>query len=90
MRPGEVIVRVGTYLYDGNVRGDVRIVQTPLRSTLGDPAAATEDAQGTWFDVEYTPAGERDQFKNGVVGFDSLESAVRWVAATFSGVVWRE
>lgn len=91
LREGEAIVRAGTYLYDGTVPGDIRIVRTNVRFGSGDHLDEPEvrdDQPGTWFEVWYTPAGERGQFKNGIPGFRTIEDALGWIEGRVAGVVW--
>ncbi|MBX7098738.1 MAG: hypothetical protein K1X89_13605 [Myxococcaceae bacterium] len=100
LREGDTVVRTGTYLYDGTVLGDLRIVRTNVRSGSGDnldepwflddlpePWGPTIHP-GPWFDVVYTPAGERGRFRTCVPGYRSLEAAVASVEKRFTGVVW--
>ena len=91
LRDGETIIQAGTYLYEGTVRGDLRIVRTNFSPGTGDHLDAPEvrdDQPGTWFDVHYTPAGDRGQFKNGILGFRTLQEALAWVEGKFTGVDW--
>jgi hypothetical protein len=91
LREGETVVRAGTYLYDGTVLGDLRIVRTNVRFGSGDhldEPEVREDQPGTWFDVQNTLAGERGQFKSGILGFGTIEEALGWIEGKFAGVVW--
>ncbi len=92
LQQGEVVLRQGTYAYDGKIAGDLRIVRTGIRYGTGDHADSAEfreDQIGIWFDVHYTPAGERGVFSNGTPGFRTLDEAIESVEQRFTDVTWK-
>jgi hypothetical protein len=90
----ERVVKAGTWLYNGEVLCDVRIVFTRFRWGSGDyedPPEYRDDQMRDTYHIMYGSTMERGKF--GPVGYgrcDTLEEAVREVEATVSGVRWSD
>jgi hypothetical protein len=79
---GERVVQSGTFLYDGQVVCDLRIVLRPVRRGTGDhedPPELSEDANQDTFYVEYGSTTSRGVFNAGGGGFATLDAAVAHV-----------
>jgi hypothetical protein len=89
---GETIVKTGTYLYDGTVVCDVRIVYSPIRYGSGDdhidyPENVADRECDTYY-LEYGGTRERGVFFSGGGGFDTVEDAMKRAAETVQGLEW--
>lgn len=76
---GEV-VRTGTFLYDGAVICDLRIVRSPIRYGSGDwedPPEIANDQELETFYVQYGSSTERGRFNAGGGGHDTLRDAMQ-------------
>lgn len=75
---GEV-ARTGTFLYDGAVTCDLRIVRSPIRYGSGDcedpPGIANDQALETFY-VQYGSTTARGHFNAGGGGYDCLGDAM--------------
>lgn len=91
--PGQVIVKEGVYLYDGEVECDIRIVRSSVRFGTGDwedePHVAN-DIERAAFYVQYGSTSGRGVFTSGSDGYESLQDAMAHVATTAIGatVCW--
>jgi hypothetical protein len=78
-RVGEEVVKNGTFLYDGTVVCDVRIIRSATRPGSGDcddPSEVANDQYGEFFHVQYGSTTERAHF-NSSGGFGAtLEEAI--------------
>lgn len=96
VRSGERVVKEGTYLYDGCVECDIRIVHSPIRYGTGDdedPPEIREDVDIDTYYVWYGSTTERGRFHAGSRGFPSVAEAMAGVkSAPGIGrtVRWRE
>jgi hypothetical protein len=81
-RPNETIVKEGTYLYDGAIECDVRIVHSSVRFGSGDdedePEIANDLARDTYY-IHYGSTTERGRFNAGGSEFPTLAEAVAHV-----------
>lgn len=81
----ERVVRVGTFLYGGEVVCDVRIVLSPVRFGTGDhddPPDVAEDAVQDTYYVQYGSTTSRGVFNAGGGEFQTLLAAIAHVEAT--------
>jgi hypothetical protein len=91
----EVVVKVGTYLYDGSVECDIRIVRSPTRYGSGDYEDLPEvenDMKVDTFYVQYGSTTERDRFNAGGGGYSSLADAIAGAEAApgiGKSIVWK-
>ena len=84
-------VKQGTFLYDGNVTCDVRIVQTQTRygsADHEDPPQVQDDQPGPCFYVEWGSTTTRGEYKAGSGGYTTLADAMRAVEQQVCGVKW--
>jgi hypothetical protein len=87
----ETVVKTGTWLYDGQVVCDVRIVYSPIRFGSGDPVDPPEDdEERPSYYVEYGGPQQRHAFVGGGGCFDSLEDAVRGASERVPGLAWND
>jgi hypothetical protein len=80
----ERVVQVGTFLYDGEVVCDIRIVISPIRFGTGDhedPPEVSDDAVQDTFYIQYGSTTSRGAFNAGGGGFPTLADAVAHVEA---------
>lgn len=88
MTQAERVRKTGYFLYDGQVRCPVRIVETDVRPGSGDfedePDVA-EDQPGTWFRIELTVAGSPGHWASSIEGFKSLAEAMEHLGPA---VIW--
>lgn len=81
---GESVVQAGTFLYDGEVVCDLRIVLSPVRFGTGDhedPPEISDDAVQDTFYIQYGSTTARGIFNAGGGGFSTLSAAVAHVEA---------
>ena|ERR1700742_3296059 len=81
---GESVVQAGTFLYDGEVLCDLRIVLSPVRFGTGDhedPPEISDDAVQDTFYIQYGSTTARGIFNAGGGGFSTLSAAVAHVEA---------
>jgi hypothetical protein len=75
----DVVEMEGTFLYDGTVVCDLRIVRRPVRFGSGDyedpPEIRDDLVQDTYY-VEYGSTTERSVFNAGGGAHDSLRAAI--------------
>ncbi|MCM3905105.1 MAG: hypothetical protein ND866_25710 [Pyrinomonadaceae bacterium] len=87
------VVKVGTFLYDGTVICDIRIVKHNGRYGTGDPfdePKFREDIEGEFYYIEFGSTVERGKFVSGSQALPSLEAAVREAEdATGGRVTWQ-
>jgi hypothetical protein len=79
LSPGESVVQAGTFLYDGQVLCDLRIVLSPVRHGTGDykdPPGVSDDVDRDTFYIQYGSTTSRGVFKAGGGGFPTLSAAV--------------
>jgi hypothetical protein len=84
-------VKQGTFLYDGTVICDVRIVRTETRYGSGDeedPPEIREDHPGPCFYVEWGSTSRRGEYSSGGGGYATLPDAMRAVEQRVPGVKW--
>ena len=79
---GESVVQAGTFLYDGQVVCDLRIVLSPVRRGTGDyedPPEVSDDVDQDTFYIQYGSTTSRGVFNAGGGGFPTLSAAVAHV-----------
>jgi hypothetical protein len=85
---GELVVKNGTFLYDGTVTCDVRIILSQVRHGSGDledPPELADDKEGEFFYVQYGSTTERGHFNASGGGGATMEEAIA-VAESASGI----
>jgi hypothetical protein len=93
LRPDEVVVRTGTWLYANQIPSDVRIVRTNERPGSGDYEDEPEfrdDRPGIWYRVDFAEAGAQKSFSDFGAGgghFPDLESAMRGAFSLTNGTL---
>jgi hypothetical protein len=90
---GGETVKQGTFLYDGTVICDVRIVRTETRYGSGDhedPPEIRDDRPGPCFYVEWGSTRTRGELTSGSGGYTTLSDAIRAVEQAVSGVRWTD
>ncbi|HEX6706560.1 MAG TPA: hypothetical protein VF169_17505 [Albitalea sp.] len=92
----ETVVKEGTFLYDGEIECDIRIVHSPVRYGSGDhedpPEVENDLAQSTFY-IQYGSTTERAVFNSGGGGYPTLAEAVAAAAASpgiGSTIRWRK
>lgn len=86
-----VTVIQGTFLYDGTVTCDVRIVRTEVRYGSGDhedPPAVRDDLPEPWFYIEWGSTTARGEYKAGGGGYSTLSDAMQTARKQVSGLKW--
>ena len=86
-------VKQGSYLYDGTVTCDVRIVRTKMRYGSGDhedPPEIRDDQPGPCFYIEWGSTTTRGDYQSGGGGYATLADAVRAVEQQVSGLKWMD
>ncbi|RQO62798.1 hypothetical protein DBV14_03825 [Variovorax sp. KBW07] len=81
-------MKEGTYLYDGEIECDIRIVRSQIRWGTGDDGDEPRvrcDVEKDTFYVQYGSTSERGIFNAESDGFESLEEALTQVARTTIG-----
>ena len=76
----EKVVKEGTYLYDGTVKCDIRIVYSPILFGAGDyadPPELSDDQDVDTYYVWFGSTTERGKFNAGGAGYASLEEAIQ-------------
>lgn len=76
---GETVVKKGTFLYDGTVLCDLRIVRSQVRPGSGDwedPPELANDKEGEFFFVQYGSTTERGHFNSSAGGGETIEEAI--------------
>ena len=87
----DTVVKTGTYLYDGQIACDVRIVYSPTRYGSDDPLdPPEEDGQRESYYLQYGGTEHRGAFVGGGGCFDSLEEAMQHAAETMQNLAWDE
>ena len=85
-------VKTGTFLYNNEVRCDIRIVRRTYRPGTGDPsdeAQFRDDLVGTFYEIQYGSTAKRGGWVAGGGFFDSLEAALGHASsATQDTVIW--
>lgn len=77
--PNETVVMEGTFLYDGKVECDIRIVRSAVRFGSGDyedPPEIASDNEKTTFYIQFGSTTQRDIFNAGGKACDTLEEAM--------------
>lgn len=88
LHAGEEVVKNGTFLYDGTVTCDVRIVRSRMRPGSGDwqdPPELADDQYGEFFQVQYGSTTARGHFHAMGGGGASLQEAIA-VAESAPGI----
>lgn len=78
------VVQAGTFLYDGQVECDIRIVHRPVRYGTGDhedPPEVSDDAELDTFYVQFGSTTSRGIFTAGGGGFPTFAAAVAYAEA---------
>ena len=80
----QTVVKEGTFLYDGTIECDVRIVHSPVRYGSGDhedpPDIQNDSEQDTYY-VQYGSTTDRGVLNAGGGGYSSLADAIAGVEA---------
>jgi len=85
---GEVVVKSGTFLYDGTVTCDLRIVRSQVRPGSGDwedPPELADDKEGEFFYVQFGSTTERGRFNASGGGGPTMDEAIA-AAESASGI----
>lgn len=85
LRSDEKVVRRGTFLYDGVVLCDIRIVYSTFMPGSGDyqdPPEVADDRDGDFFYVQYGSTTARGVFNAGGGGGTTLEAAITAAEST--------
>lgn len=85
---GEVVVKSGTFLYDGSVLCDLRIVRSQIRPGSGDwedPPEIANDKEGEFFYVQFGSTTERGCFNASGGGGATMQEAIA-AAESASGI----
>ena len=91
----DAVVMEGTYLYDGTVVCDLRIVRRPIRFGTGDcedPPEIRDDLVQDTFYLEYGSTTQRGAFNAGGGAHSSLSAAMAQAEAASGfgkSVVWK-
>jgi len=81
----ETIVRKGTFLYDGTIECDVRIIRSPIHFGSGDyedPEEIQSDLEQDTFYIQFGSTTERGLFNTSSIGHLSIEEAMAEAVAT--------
>ena len=95
LSPNETVVKEGTFLYDGKIQCDVRIIHSPVRYGSGDyedPPDIQNDVDQDTYYIQYGSTTERGVFNAGGGAYGSLADAIAGVegAPGIGGTVrWR-
>ena len=90
------VVKKGTFLYDGTVECDLRIVYSKIRYGSGDyedPPELENDLIQDTFYLEYGSTTQRGVYNAGGGGFQSIEEAMKQAESTVGfghTVKWHE
>lgn len=79
LAPNETVVMEGSFVYDGTIECDIRIVHSPIRYGSGDyedPPEIADDVQCDTYYVQYGSTTARGVFTSGGMGFPSLSEAM--------------
>lgn len=79
LHAGEEVVKNGTFLFDGTVTCDVRIVRSQMRLGSGDwqdPPELADDQYGEFFYIQYGSTTARGQFNAAGGGGATLQEAI--------------
>jgi hypothetical protein len=79
LQSGEEVVKTGTFLYDGTVTCDVRIVRRMIRAGSGDwedPPELANDLHGEFYVVQYGSTTARGHFNAQSGGGTSMQEAI--------------
>jgi hypothetical protein len=85
LSPGESVVKIGTFRYDGTVLCDLRIVLSAVHYGTGDiddPAEIRDDLQQSTYYIQYGSTTQRGIFQSGSSGFRSLAEAIAEAEST--------
>lgn len=86
-----VTVKQGTFLYDGTVTCNVRIVRTEMRYGSGDhadPPEIRDEQPGPGFYIEWGSTTTPGEYTSGVGDYATLADAIRAVEQQVSGLKW--
>lgn len=94
--PDDKVVKNGTFLYDGTVLCDIRIVYSSVRPGSGDwedPPELANDQYGEFFGIQYGSTTVRGVFNAGSGGGTTIQEAIG-AAESMPGIgktiVWRD
>lgn len=88
LQPWEHVALTGTYLYDGVVECDVRIIHSTITPGSGDhedPPERRDDRNEECYYVQYGSITQRGNFNAGGGGGATLEAAIK-VAESVPGI----
>lgn len=86
-----VTVVQGTFLYDGTITCDVRIVRSEVRYGSGDHEDSPDvrdDQPGPCFYIEWGSTTARGEYKAGGGGHSTLSDAMQAAMQQVSGLKW--
>lgn len=89
---GEEVIRVGTWLYDGRVPAQLRIIRQEVSYGTGDyedPPDIREDREGPCFVIHWGSPGEQDTFKSRSASYPTIEDAVGAAEAMVHTIEWQ-
>jgi hypothetical protein len=78
--PDQTVLKEGTFLYDGLVECDIRIVHGPVRFGSGDhsdPEDVRKDLVRDTYYLHFGSTTERGVFNAGGGAYDSLDEAIQ-------------
>lgn len=79
LQPDEEVAKTGTFLYDGSIACDIRIVRSPICYGSGDyedPPKIADDQLHETFYVQYGSTTERGIYTAGGGGYATLFDAM--------------
>jgi hypothetical protein len=85
LQAGQEVVKTGTFLYDGQITCDVRIVRGPIFYGSGDyedPLEIADDHEREIFCVQYGSPTKRGCYNAGGGSYPTLSDAIDAVEAT--------
>jgi hypothetical protein len=96
LRPGEIIVKEGTYLWAGTIECDICIVYSPIRYGSGDredPRNVSDDVEYDTYYIWYGSTTERGAFNVAGGANQTMEDAMAMAEAApgiGSTVQWKD
>jgi hypothetical protein len=96
LRPDEEVVKTGTFLYDGEVTCDIRIVRSPVCYGSGDyedPLEIANDHERETFYIEYGSITQGGHYNVGGGAYPTLSKAMNAAEAApgiGSSVRWHD
>jgi hypothetical protein len=93
MYPGAILIKEGSFLYDGIVSCSIKIFKHNIRYGSGDHKDVPEirnDQEGEYYYIGFGSTTERSQITSGSNAIDSLEAAIEEAEnATQGKITWK-